>query len=73
MTTCAPHPPTLLLQELREQLEAIGEATLLPPTESEKRAPKFPSQGEVVQFMQVGRGRGGRQPFYMARGQSAAA
>lgn len=47
-------------QELREQLEAIGEATLLPPTESEKRAPKFPSQGEVVQFMQVrGRGRGG--------------
>lgn len=41
-----------LEEELREQLEAIGEATLLPPTESEKRAPKFPSQGEVVQFMQ---------------------
>ncbi|KXZ46281.1 hypothetical protein GPECTOR_45g151 [Gonium pectorale] len=41
-----------LEEELRERLTAIGEATLLPPTESEQMAPKFPTTMDVSQFMQ---------------------
>ncbi|KAG2424830.1 hypothetical protein HXX76_014251 [Chlamydomonas incerta] len=40
-----------LEEELRERLEAIGEATLLPPTEAEQQAPKFPSDADVSAFM----------------------
>ncbi|KAG2429721.1 hypothetical protein HYH02_013978 [Chlamydomonas schloesseri] len=40
-----------LEEELRERLEAIGEATLLPPTEAEQQAPKFPSDADVSAYM----------------------
>ncbi|GLI62821.1 hypothetical protein VaNZ11_005571 [Volvox africanus] len=39
-----------LEEELRDRLEAIGEATLLPPTEAEQAEPKFPTEEEVARY-----------------------
>ncbi|GLC42903.1 hypothetical protein PLESTB_001812600 [Pleodorina starrii] len=39
-----------LEEELRDRLEAIGEATLLPPTEAEQAEPKFPSSEDVSRY-----------------------
>ncbi|GIL69021.1 hypothetical protein Vretimale_17395 [Volvox reticuliferus] len=39
-----------LEEELRDRLEAIGEATLLPPTEAEQAEPKFPSEEDVARY-----------------------
>lgn len=38
-------------EELRDQLEAIGEAAMLPPSEAEREPPKFPSGDQVRQSM----------------------
>ncbi|GIL48972.1 hypothetical protein Vafri_5469 [Volvox africanus] len=39
-----------LEEELRDRLEAIGEATLLPPTEAEQAEPKFPTEEDVARY-----------------------
>ncbi|EFJ45737.1 hypothetical protein VOLCADRAFT_105825 [Volvox carteri f. nagariensis] len=38
------------VHELRDRLEAIGEATLLPPTEAEQAESKFPSEEDVARY-----------------------